>query len=207
MSKLTASNLLLGCTPVVNLFKRRGDPIRLTHTTIDYSVLPDSRRTFAYDIYSIDNVSLVRQTPEGEAVTQFRPYYSLRHGQSHEKQGHYWLARRDSELLEKSPGYETKISIIDVDFNPAKIESDTLSIELTCTNRDLPLALGYGAAGGDLTIEGGSAVRKIQFLRKPSVPTQLRCGHGEHWRLISHLALSHLSLTKSGLDSIREYLP
>ena len=37
-------NLLTGCTPVVNLFRQRAEPIRVTHTTTAYPVLPDARR-------------------------------------------------------------------------------------------------------------------------------------------------------------------
>ena len=204
LSTLHADNIRLGCTPVINLFKQRGDPIRLSHTAADYSVLPDSRRSFAYDVYSIDSVKLVKQSPNGESVTEFRPFYSLKHGQSHEKHGHYWFARRNESLSQKSPGHETRISIVDVDFNPASIEADTLSIGLTCTNRDLPALLAFGASGGDLFIEGGGVARTIQLLRKPTAPIRLQAGNSRHWRLISHLALNHLSLTKVGLDFIRE---
>jgi type VI secretion system protein ImpG len=33
LGMLSANNLLLGCTPVVNLFRQRGEPIRLTHAS------------------------------------------------------------------------------------------------------------------------------------------------------------------------------
>jgi type VI secretion system protein ImpG len=74
---LSTNNVLLGCTPVVNLFRQRGEPIRLTHTTASYPVLADARRAFAYEVQSIDSVNLVRQTPQGESVVEFRPFYSL----------------------------------------------------------------------------------------------------------------------------------
>lgn len=204
LSTLSTDNIRLGCTPVINLFKQRGDPIRLSHTTTDYSVLPDSRRSFAFDVYSIDSVKLVKQSPSGESVTEFCPIYSLKHGQSHEKHGYYWFARRDDSLSKMSPGHETRISIIDVNFNPANIEAETLSIGLTCTNRDLPALLTFGSAEGDLFIEGGAIARTIQLLRKPTTPIRPKEGTNNHWRLISHLALNHLSLTHSGLDFIRE---
>ena len=206
LGTLSTNNLRVGCTPVVNLFSKRGEPISLSHTKSSYSVLADSRRAFAFEIQSIDSVKLVRQTPQGESVVQFRPFYSLRHGQTPEGSGHYWVMRRDEGLAERSPGHETQISIVDIDFDPAAIETGTLSIEVTCTNRDLPSLLTYGLPGGDLTVEGGSSVKRISFLRKPTQTHRFERGRGAHWRLISHLSLNHLSLTDGGLDAFREML-
>ncbi|TFW18582.1 type VI secretion system baseplate subunit TssF [Duganella callida] len=206
LATLSTNNVLLGCTPVVNLFRQRGEPIRLTHASASYPVLADARRAFAYEVQAIESVRLVRQTPLGESIQEFRPFYSLRHGQTPEKNGHYWVARRDEDIAEKSPGYETQISIVDIDFDPAEVETDTLSLELTCTNRDLPSLLSYGLRGGDLFLEGGSSVRAISFLRKPTPSYRFERGRGAHWRLISHLSLNHLSLTGGGLDAFREML-
>jgi type VI secretion system protein ImpG len=206
LSTLSTNNVLLGCTPVVNLFRQRGEPIRLTHTAASYPVLADARRAYAYEVQSIDSVRMVRQTPQGESITEFRPFYSLRHGESPEKDGHYWVMRRDEDMAVKSPGYETEISIVDIDFDPAEIETDTLSLALTCTNRDLPASLTYGMRGGDLFLEGGSSVRAISFLRKPTLSQRFERGRGAHWRLISHLSLNHLSLADSGLEAFQEML-
>lgn len=206
LSTLSVEKLLLGCTPVVNLFEQRGEPIRLTYTTEAYPVLADARRAYAYEVYSIDSVRMVRQTPQGESVTEFRPFYGLRHGETEEGNGHYWVQRRDDNTAIKSPGYETEISIVDIHFNSAEIETDTLSLALTCSNRDLPTQLSYGLPGGDLFLEGGSLVRNIVFLRKPTEPYRFERGHGAHWRLISQLSLNHLSLTQGGIDAFREML-
>jgi type VI secretion system protein ImpG len=206
LGTLSTNNVLLGCTPVINLFRQRGEPIRLTHASASYPVLADARRAFAYEVHSIDSVKLVRQTPQGDSIVQFRPFYSLKHAQTPEQSGHYWAVRRDESLAEKSPGFETQISIVDIDFDPAAVETDTLNIDLTCTNRDLPTSLAYGQRGGDLFLEGGSSVRAISFLRKPSASYRFERGRSAHWRLISHLSLNHLSLTDGGVDAFREML-
>jgi type VI secretion system protein ImpG len=206
LGALSSNNLLLGCTPVVNLFKKRGEPIRLTHTKASYPVLADARRAFGYEVYSIDAVNLVRQTPQGESIIKFRPFYSLRHGQTPERDGHYWIARRDEIVAARSPGHELEISIVDIDFDPAAIETDTLSLELTCTNRDLPATLAYGQRGGDLFMESGARAGAIGFLRKPTRSQYFKRGGGAHWRLISHLSLNHLSLSEGGVEALREML-
>jgi type VI secretion system protein ImpG len=201
---LNKNNLLLGCSPVVNLFKQRGDPIRITHAAAQYPVVANSRNAYAYEVYSIDSVKLVKQTPQGESVTEVKPFYSLKHGATSDKHGRYWVMRRDELIGQKSPGYETELSIVDVDFNPAKPETDTLSIDLTCTNRDIPSMLSYGLSGGDLFLEGGALVKQISFLRKPSYSYRFERGRGSHWRLISHLSLNHLSLAHKGIEAFQE---
>ncbi len=195
-----------GCTPVINLFAQKGDPIRLTHTTEAYPVLADARRAFAYEVYSIDAVKLVRQTAEGDAFVDFHPFYSLRHGETPLMHGHYWLARHNAEVAERSPGYETEISIVDLDFNPVVAQSETLSLDLRCTNRNLPTMLAFGAPGGDLFIEGNSVARQIRLLRRPTSSLQPHRGKGTHWRLISQLALNHLSLVDGGAGALKELL-
>jgi type VI secretion system protein ImpG len=206
LGTLSANNLLLGCTPVINLFRQRGEPIRLTHAGAHYPVLADARRAFAYEVQSIDAVNLVRESPQGETIVQFHPFYSLKHAQTPEQNGHYWVLRRDATLAEKSPGFETQIAIVDIDFDPAAVETQTLNLALTCSNRDLPATLPYGHPEGDLFLEGGAKMRSISFLRKPTVTYRFESGRGAHWRLISHLTLNHLSLAHGGVDAFREML-
>ena len=206
LAGLSAQHVRTGCTPVANLFAMHGEPIRVSHQTTHYPVVADARRAFAYEVCSIDSVHRVRQTPQGEQITEFRPFYSLRHGEHPDEKGHYWLARRDEDVAERSPGFETELAFVDLDFDPAAPQADVVSLELTCTNRDLPTHLAYGVAGGDLTQEGGSPARSIALLRKPTAPRRFRRGRGNQWRLISHLSLNSLSLTHSGLPALKEML-
>lgn len=206
LSNLSKNKLLLGCTPVINLFKQRGEPIRVTHASAHYPVVANARNAYAHEVYCVDSVQLVKQTPQGESVTDIKPFYSLKHGASSEKTGRYWTLRRDELIGVRSPGYETEITIVDADFNPTRPETDTLSINLTCTNRDLPASLSYGLAGGDLFLEGGALVKQITFLRKPTLSYRFERGRGAHWRLISHLSLNHLSLAQKGIEPLQETL-
>lgn len=206
LQTLTKQNLRLGCVPVVNLFARRGDPIHINNRQVSYPVVADSRRAYAYDIYSIDSVRRVRQTAQGESITEFRSFFSLRHGETPEHNGYYWYAQRDHLVAETSPGYETSLSIVDADFDPVQPKTDVLSLHLSCTNRDLPTLMSVGSPSGDLFLEGGSSVRAIKLLRKPTQPYRFDHRRDGQWRLISHLSLNHLSLTSSGLAAFQEML-
>jgi type VI secretion system protein ImpG len=209
LETVSEKNLLLGCTPVANLFRQPADPIRITHVGERYAVLPDSRRAFAYEVVAIDKVYRVQHTPQGDTIVEFKPFYSLRHDEllgTEDAGGRYWYSHRDDALAEASPGYETEIGIVDIHFDPAAARTDTLSLEVRATNRDLPSLLAIGNAGGDLFLEGGSVAREIRLVRKPTPAQRFERGRGALWRLISHLSLNHLSLSAGGVEALRELL-
>jgi len=206
LEAVTTRQFVLGCVPVVNLFRQRTDPIRVTHQATAYPLPVDARRAFGYEVYSIDKVFRVQQSAQGESIVEFRPFYSLQHAEAAEGGGRYWHAQRDETLAQQSPGYETQISIVDIDFDPAAPQADTLSVEVTATNRDLPAQLAIGHPAGDLTLEGGSIARAIRLLRKPTPTTRFERGRGALWRLISHLSINHLSLAAGGAEALKEML-
>ncbi len=205
LEAVTPRQFALGCVPVVNLFQQSADPIRITHHSTSYPLSVDARRAFGYEVYSIDKVFRVQQTPQGESIVEFRPFYSLQHGEPGEG-GRYWHAQRDETIAQASPGYETQLSIVDIDFNPASPQTDTLSIEVTATNRDLPSLLSIGHPGGDLKPDGGSLAQTVRLLRKPTSTTRFDRNRGTVWRLISHLSVNHLSLASGGAEALRELL-
>jgi len=206
LAGLSAQSLIPGCTPVVNLFKQPGVPIGYSQQTAEYSVLAHSAHAAAYEVYSVDRVHLVQQQGKGIAPVEFRPFYAIRHGESDARKGRYWILRHDDTLAATSPGHEKVISLVDVDGAPIEVERTTLSIDLTCTNRDLPCLLKSGSADGDLSIPGAAQGAAIRFLRRPTRPHRLANGQGAHWRLISHLTLNHHSLATEGADGLREML-
>lgn len=206
LAGLSAHSLVQGCTPVVNLFKQPGVPITYDQRTADYAVVAHPTYAAAYEVYSVDRVHMVLQHGKACTALEFRPFYALRHGDSDAHQGRYWILRHDDTLAVASPGHEKIITLVDVDGAPLAIEQTALSIDLTCTNRDLPCLLKCGAADGDLSIPGTAQGATIRFLRRPTRPYRVASGQGAHWRLISHLTLNHQSLVREGADGLREML-
>jgi type VI secretion system protein ImpG len=196
---LGVDNLLLSCTPVINLFSQTATPIRVTHTGSSYPLMVDSLPGSACDIYSIDSVQMVRKTAEGNAVTEFFPYYSLRHGEAESRKGHYWLAQREELMVE---GHEYSLTLVDRDFSPVQADDGTASIRLTCTNRDLPHGMQYGRAGGDLSTESAVGKFPIRLLHRPTLSHRLANDARRQWGLVAHLALNHRSLTQEGLPAL-----
>ena len=202
LASVGADNLLLGCTPVVNLFAKGGVPIRLTHTEPDYALVADGTHAFAYDIYNIDAVTMVRKDDTGERLTSFLPLYDARSGDA----GHYWLARRDETVAAVSPGHETRLTLVDPQFSPDSAAFATVSTQLLCSNRDLPGQLHAGLPGGDLQAEEVPDCMPIRFLRKPTASHRFDAGNDAHWRLIAQLSLNYSGLTQEGLAPFQKML-
>ncbi|XYJ08927.1 type VI secretion system baseplate subunit TssF [Telluria sp. B2] len=206
LAPLSAGNLLLGCTPVVNLFRKAGDPIQLSHTRADYPLAADSAHAASYEIHSIDRVRVLREARGATSAIEFAPLYAVRHEQAEAAPGrHFWVARRDETLAQVSPGHEIRLALVDADFRPSEIAEATVSTELTCTNRDLPAQLRVGNPEGDLIAEMGASSAPWRLLRKPT-PSYRFDSKGAHWRLISHLALNHAGLTDAGLADLQKML-
>ncbi|MGX9784294.1 type VI secretion system baseplate subunit TssF [Janthinobacterium lividum] len=211
LSGVSRDNLLLGCTPVVNLFAKSGVPIRLTHTEPDYALVADATHAFAYDIHSIEAVTVVRKDETGERLSSFLPLYASLQGaqadygqERGQEPGQYWLARRDETVAAISPGHEMRLSLIDPQFSPSSAACATVSTQLLCSNRDLPVQLHYGLPGGDLLAEDVPDGIPARFLRKPS--PSMRFLADTHWRLIAHLSLNYSCLTQAGLGEFQKML-
>jgi type VI secretion system protein ImpG len=196
----------LGCTPVVNLFKQMAEPIRLTHQKAEYKVTPDVRRQRGMEVYSVDSVRKVVRARGHDEVIDYQPFYSIRHSLQSQNQNTYWYATRRRSPLKDDAGTDVFLSLVDLDFNPALPDAETLSIALTCTNRDIPAQLPFGGDQGELEMEGSSAISRIKFLRKPTPTVRPPLGKAGVWRLISHLSLNHLSLVGEGREALLEIL-
>ncbi|MCX9154821.1 type VI secretion system baseplate subunit TssF [Niveibacterium sp. 24ML] len=204
LERVSSANFAMGCTPVVNLFERNAEPIRLDHSRTDYPLVVDARRAASFELYSVNRVSRVEKSARGERISEFRPFYGLRHAETPAGEGRYWHLRRDAQVASVSPGYEYEIALVDSTEDLEEERTETLSIEVTATNRDLPSQLPYGLPEGDLFIEGGSIARRIAFLRRPTPTYRFRTEDEGLWRLISHLSLNRLSLAENGLEALRE---
>lgn len=217
LETLQTHNLLLGASPVINLFRQAADPIKITQRSSAYPLVVDARRAYAYDVHAVDRVYRVQQSEQGERVDEVRPFFALNHGDlwtaesdnslAQDRSGMgYWQLQRDEELAQSSPGYEWLMTLVDADLNERVPDTEILSIDVWATNRDLPMALSVGNAGGDLFMEGGGQAHRIQLLRRPTPSMRFERGRGVLWRLISQLSLNHLTLSGAGLDGFKEML-
>jgi len=193
---ISRESFVLGCTPAVNLFPHKADPIRLDHTHHEYQVIPEARRPTGFEIYSIDKVTA--STPSGE-VEEYFPMYGLNHDNQNTVLNTFWFTSRRTAKLgiyERDEGTDVYLSLVDLDFNPNSPEERTLNIDTTCSNRDQPTKLPYSPDQPKLQcVVGAPPCSKIRFLTRPTAVVRPPMRNNARWRLISHLNLNFLSLT------------
>jgi type VI secretion system protein ImpG len=202
--ELTKKTFRLACAPVVNLFTQVAEPIQLNQRRYEYAIVPDVRRPYATEVYSVDEVACINT--ENQETKTYESFYSLRHSARGGKQQCYWLARRRPSVKPNDEGTDMFLSLIDLSMRPVNPDANILSIRTTCTNRDLPARLPFGNEDGDFELEGASSIKSIVALRKPTPTIRPPSGKGALWRLISHLSLNHLSLVQEGTEALKQIL-
>ena len=201
---VSAKTFQLTCSPAVNLFTQTAEPILLTQRRFEYPIVPDIRRPNATEIFSVDDVISVR--PDTQDPVRFEPFYSYRHASASSTGQTFWLASRRSSGRRDDDGTEMSIALVDLDQRPVVPEVDSITVRLTCTNRDIPARLPFGTESGDFEMDGAMPVQSIVAMRKPTLSLRPPKGRSSLWRLISHLSLNYLSLVSEGKEAFQEIL-
>jgi type VI secretion system protein ImpG len=193
----------LGCTPIVNLFRQTAEPILLDQKRVEYRIVPDARRDKALDIFSVEDV--VGVSARSSEPVQYEPFHAYRHGGREKSQAFWYPARRLSEWR-ADKGADVYLMLVDLDGRPLTPDEDTITIRLTCTNRDLPSRLPFGNERGDFELENSGPVHRVVCLVKPTDYIHPPSERSTLWRLLSHLSLNYLSLVSGSKDAFKEIL-
>lgn len=198
---IDASCFQLGCTPVINLFDRMSEPVRIDQTALEYRLVPDVRWEPITEIHSIGTLSASTDPRERAAI--LAPYFSCSHGEQAARA--WYVARRLPSARASVPGTDMMLSFVDLDFQPARPAEQTVYAHLLCTNRGLAEQVPAGAL---LQPDQPLPKREIVLLRRPTAQIQPPLGGQTLWRLVSHLSLNHLSLdnTPEALRAFKEIL-
>lgn len=197
------SDVSLNCTPVVNLFEHDADPIDVDHQRSRYPVNPSGQRGH-FEVFSVETVRGVVQG-RGEK-RDYSPFFAF---DRRPEELYYKTQRVESSTQEGTDLYVTfpgQVGSADASQPASRstslVDRETISLELVCTNRQLPRSLG----AGEINVPGENAPPFATFKNldppTPAVPPPLR---GDvFWGLLGHLSLNHLSLTQP--DRFRELL-
>ncbi|BAP45745.1 type VI secretion system baseplate subunit TssF [Pseudomonas sp. 21LCFQ02] len=182
----TLDNIKLYCTPIVNLFCQDALPIRFDQRQDEYLLLPGSRGSATCGVYSVDSVT--GWNSGGLDYRTYVPFESFEHDPSFDvAQGrpHYSLRQRPSALHE---GLETWLS-----FAVAGRGGDeTVSVQLTCTNQNLPRQLKVGEI--DQPCENSPGFIRFRNIVPATASHAPPLSRGFLWKLISNMSLNYLSL-------------
>jgi type VI secretion system protein ImpG len=200
---IEACNFRLGCTPVVNLFRRTSEPVRLDQTSTDYRLVPDLRFERSTEIHSVLSVSFTSNFEEESRHIQ--PFFSYSHAAGQRGDAAFWTARRDLSERADLTGTDLLLSFVDLNFSAARPAGQVVFADTLCTNRGVAEQI---PAGTPFEIEIDVPVKSIDCLTRPSRQIAPPLRGATLWRLISHLSLNHLSLAggPGSLDALREIL-
>lgn len=197
----------LACTPAVNLFPMVAEPIRLDRVRSEYPLAASHRSPQGYEIHSIERVVSVGGFLE-DSVT-YQPFYRVPHGDDDRRPEAYWIATRVPSIRAGDDGTELRLAFTDLNFRPAVPSAETITAYVQCSNRDVPSRLPFGGGQGDFTVESEGPVSRARYLTRPTATLRPPSGRRVQWRLISSLALNHLSLVNAPEgrpDALRELL-
>ncbi len=201
---VNSKTLRLGCAPAINLFRQTAEPILLTGKRSEYPLVPDARRRFATEVFSVEEV--LSTDPRTHEVTSYEPFYSYRHRALKEKTQTFWHTTRRPSTRKNDEGTDVYLSMLNLSSLLTEPEAETLTVRCTCTNRDIVSRLPLGNEEGDFEAEGVSSLKRVVALRKPTPSLRPPMGRSTLWRLISHLALNYLSLVEEGKEALQEIL-
>jgi len=187
--RIKRDNIRLFCTPMVNLFAGRTDPLRMEHDKTEYLLRPEGDDRTHYEIFSIDAVAGWEQ---GSAEKrEYQPFFSFKHslGPTNQTTEYYQVEIRPAIV---GRGTDTYISFVTGEQSGITPSMQTISIEITASNRDLAEKLRVG----DLNTHTAESPAFADFSNitkvTPTISPPLT--GGIYWRLISHLSLNYLSL-------------
>ena len=183
----TLDNVKLYCTPIVNLFKHDAVPIRLDGKQDEYLLIPGEYARENACVFSVDSVT--GWHPGGLGYQAYVPFESFLHdGDTDLSEGppSYSIRQRPSAQY---AGLDTWLGF----GNGLQMEQQTLSIELTCTNHNLPKSLQVG----DINQPCEQTPQGLSFrnICAPTASFSAPLDQDFLWRLISNMSLNYLSLS------------
>lgn len=190
--RFDAENIRLHCAPIVNLFELEAEPIAVDLTRDEYRLNPLLREGGLIETYSVDEV--VAFNHADGARLPYVPFSSFKHrgglGREESPERYYHARPRQGA----SGHHETWLVLgghTQVDLNnPAR---ETLSVRLTGTNGMLPRKALRDATITQL-VAGSPDIERCYNLSSPTLPQYPPTDDRFHWRLISHLMPSLMSL-------------
>ncbi len=194
-ARITRDTFRLNCAPVINLFPAGGEPIRVSGIGEEHLIRAAGMAPRHVEIHSIDAVRGLADSTG--APRTYHPFFSFGHGPQGAAARYYRVRRRHHVL---DGGIDCHLSLLtprDGGTGPAE---ETLSIDLTCTNRGLT----SGLRPGDVSVatQTSPSVARFRNILPVSKPARPPLGSELHWRLVSHLAVGRVSVQAETLRTM-----
>lgn len=187
LKNLSADNLKLFCTPIVNLFRLTSLPLKRNPITNTYPVQSQNTDAAGVETWSVD---AVRATTGGSKANIIHPFISLMHGSSAQPAGPYWVLMQQN-AASSSGNKETALSLVELDGRPAADTGiEQITADVTCSNGNRPRTMWAGLCRACASDEFCPTCRDVR----------------QHWWRNStrHTATWHNSARLTGCDIARK---
>jgi type VI secretion system protein ImpG len=180
----------LHCVPIINLFDTSADPIRQDDRLREHLLRASGVNPHHMEVYAIHSVVGVRG--QGRKRVPYTAFFDFEHAALPPDQQAYYTVRRALSPIDQM--LDTYLSCLAPVDEASASEPETLSVELTCTNRLLPAELRTGEIAA--RTPNSPTVASFRNITGVTVPVSPPTGSELYWRLIAHLALNYRSLVK-----------
>jgi type VI secretion system protein ImpG len=184
----------LHCTPAVNLFETRSEPVKIDHRSSEYRVLADTSRPTSLAIYCVDSV----ESTGAKSGTR-RSYHSIHDLKPRsESPRYYHVSKRN-----RANGIEDLfISVGGV----SDYETETLSCAIQAYNGHFPRRYLYEGSIKNNSKNNNELPNAIELsnITRPT-PTYITPSDIDYqWGLVAHLALNYRSIVE--IDTLKRIL-
>jgi type VI secretion system protein ImpG len=187
-SRVAKDDIRTNCVPAINLFRAQGDPVTLKTMGEEHLVCPSGFSPLETEICSVTAVLGIPAGP-GRRI-RYEPFAGFRPGDGGGHARHFRLRRA---LSPRDGGLDTYISVTRSLEPDRQFEPETLTFDVTATNRALPQRLGLGDVS--LPTDTSPMMASFRNIVPVSHPVRPPLGTELHWRLVAHLAANRASIT------------
>ncbi len=182
--RVRSDSFALNCVPAINIFSHSACPITIAHRTDSYPIRPAGANPAHYQVLSVDSVTGFSRAGRAERSYRAFELFDCENDTNP-------LYQAVQEQSHNSSGLQTNLSVVYPCEIPAA-GSETLSIDLTCTNGSLPENLHIGdICHPESVLPDMVTCRNISAITAGLLPP---LGGQQLRQLTTHLYLNHLSL-------------
>jgi type VI secretion system protein ImpG len=203
---INKDNFVLGCTPVVNIFESKGEPIIIDQKQSEYHVIADAHRGWeGIEVYAIKGVDINSAQHDKEITCS--PYFGKKFTSQEKEYCLYWHTFKKAcwELGDYYlAGYESFLSFSNIGYLQDLSDNIIVTPDLLCTNRELPTQLPFGGDKPKLRFwhtnyELVESMRCITAITPPRYRDKNKVASCD---LASHLFLNQICFA-NGSDTLR----
>lgn len=210
--RINDRHLQIFCVPAINLFPYSAEPILLTGYEEEYLAIPSLLTPDHFEAFSFFQVTgwSENNTPPKSGYIQktdrvqdrtYYPFETFQHEEERERKGNAFYYRTRIKENIYHGGLDHYISFSRSDESDQILKNETISIDMLCTNRFIPLELGKGDIKA--TQNTDPSYVNITNITEPTVPLHPIIDEKLLWMLISNLSLNYTSLlSKESLQTI-----